>query len=152
MGKNFNTRFIVIDDDPINNKICSILLKAVLPQSDVCTFEVAEKGFDFIINEYSGTKKDFSTILFLDINMPSWTGWEFLENFDLLSEQLKKQIKIFMLSSSVDPKDVKQARANNYVIDFIRKPLTPGIISSLYEQEILMNNILKNNYRVRRTA
>src|SRR5262249_43823969 len=98
-------RFIVIDDDLNNNLICRIAIKGIAGDAEVLTFNIPEKGFEFIVSSYSKTGVEMPTALFLDINMPTWTGWDFLENFEKLDENIQKQIKIYMLSSSIDPKD-----------------------------------------------
>jgi len=47
-------RFIVIDDDSINNIICKITIETALGETDIMTFTDPEAGFDFIEGEFSG--------------------------------------------------------------------------------------------------
>ena len=128
------TRFIVIDDDLINNMICRQTIKNTKPDLEVQVFNVPENGFVYIEKEYSNNDNEMFTILFLDINMPTWSGWDFLDNFDNLNDQIKKQFVIFMLSSSVDQKDIERAKNNKNVNDYIVKPLKKASV-----QEILDN-------------
>ena len=115
-------RFIIIDDDIVNNTLCNVIIRRTMDNVETQAFNSPEKGFDYLIKECSSGEK--TTILFLDINMPVWTGWVFLENFDKLNVELKKHIKIYMLSSSVDPLDKDRANTCENVIDFVVKPLT----------------------------
>jgi CheY-like chemotaxis protein len=62
-------------------------------------------------------------VIFLDIRMPQMSGFEFLQEYDSLLID-KKDIKIFMLSSSLDPTDMKESVGNKYITQFIHKPLT----------------------------
>jgi response regulator RpfG family c-di-GMP phosphodiesterase len=128
-------KFIVIDDDPLNNQLCGIIIRKVSRGFKVTTFNIPEKGYEFIKAEYTETNWELPTILFLDINMPNWSGWDFLEKFETLEENTKKQLRIFMLSSSIDPKDIERAKENKNIIDYIVKPLTKehvfSILSSL---------------------
>lgn len=124
-------RFIVVDDDLINNMLCRVVIKGSLESLDILTFTLPEAGFDFIVKEYS--EKEIPTVLLLDINMPTWSGWDFLEQFDKLDVKIKNQIKIYMLSSSVDPGDKQRARDNQYVIDYIEKPLQERTVLSILE-------------------
>jgi len=64
--------------------------------------------------------------------MPTMTGWEFLEEFDKLSENIKMQFQIFMLSSSVDPSDIERATSNPLVTDFIEKPLNKEALERMF--------------------
>ncbi|HYV94397.1 MAG TPA: response regulator [Chitinophagales bacterium] len=125
------SRFIVIDDDSVSNMLCRLTIKKTEHQLEIETFDIPEKGFEYIMSEYSKTGNDTPTVLFLDINMPTWTGWEFLENYDKLDEKIKRQIKIYMLSSSVDPKDKERARDDRNVVDYIVKPVNSKIVSDI---------------------
>jgi len=66
--------------------------------------------------------------------MPIWSGWDFLDNFEKLDDKIKKQIRIYMLSSSVDPGDEQRAGKNKNVADYIEKPLTQEIIHSILKE------------------
>ena len=122
--------FIVIDDDPINNTLCRLIIKKVAPQADIQTFNIPEEGFAYISEHY--LTNDNPTVLFLDINMPTWSGWDFLEHYEKLDNQIKKQIQIHMLSSSVDPNDKKRAADNKNVEGFIEKPLTKEALLKIF--------------------
>src|SRR5260221_118577 len=60
-------RFIVIDDDPVNTILCSIIIKKALSKLDVQIFHDAETGLRYIKNEYAKNDNHLSTVLFLDI-------------------------------------------------------------------------------------
>jgi response regulator RpfG family c-di-GMP phosphodiesterase len=126
------TSFIIIDDDNLNNMLCQVLIKRLTDKVDILTFNLPRKGFEYILTEYSNHKK--KTVLFLDINMPDWTGWIFLENFERLDDSIKQCFKIYMLSSSIDPNDENRAKSNENVVDFIVKPLTKNIVLSILSE------------------
>ncbi|MEP6596489.1 MAG: response regulator [Ginsengibacter sp.] len=122
-------KYIVVDDDPTNNEICNIMLEMVLGKVDIRTFQVPEEGLAFIQKEYSKTLKP--AILLLDINMPTLTGWQFMEYYKKFPETVKKQISIYILSSSVDKRDKDKAKANQGIKGFISKPLDQKTILSI---------------------
>ena len=69
-------------------------------------------------------------LVFLDINMPDVDGWAFLEKFKKINELIKFEVKIFILSSSINPEDVEKAKNNNFVTNYFAKPLMmDGIIA-----------------------
>ncbi len=130
------TNFIIVDDDKLVNMFCSMMIKKNLGQSKVKTFEVPESGLEFIEKaEFIEPENESRTVLFLDINMPSMTGWEFLEYFEKLDDRIKNSLKIYILSSSVDERDKERAAANKYVTAFFVKPLTKDMLLSTTEAE-----------------
>jgi two-component SAPR family response regulator len=122
-------RFIIVDDDLLNNTICRVAIKNALGEVNTKSFTEPEEGLAFIEREYNYTTEP--TILFLDINMPTLTGWEFLEQYDKFSEKIKNQISVFIVSSSVDQHDRNKAKSNQYVRGFLSKPLSKETILSV---------------------
>ncbi len=125
-------RFLIVDDDPQNNSLSKMALKRSLGEVLVNDFVIPEDGLEFIENEPSHNPPDGKTTLFLDINMPTMTGWEFLEKFKTFKPSLKEQYNIYILSSSVDPSDIKRAHANPLVVDFIEKPLSKATLVKMF--------------------
>jgi CheY-like chemotaxis protein len=122
-------KYILVDDDPFNNIISNMEIVSALGAVDVKAFEIPEEALAFIQTEYS--KGSMPTILFLDINMPTITGWEFMEEYEKFSSEIKKQISIYILSSSVDDRDKDKAGANKYIEGFLSKPLLSEVILSI---------------------
>lgn len=73
-------------------------------------------------------------VIFLDINMPGMDGWSFLEEFETIQSTLKCEVKIFILSSSINPDDMKKAKQNNFVTDYLIKPLNQNDVNSIIEK------------------
>jgi response regulator RpfG family c-di-GMP phosphodiesterase len=128
-----NIRFIAIDDDPVNNMICKLTIEMVANQPEIVTFTNPALGFDYIVNEYKAQAGQKQAVLLLDINMPVMSGWEFLERFDNLTDDVKKLFKIFILSSSVDPRDKQRSYANKNVKAFMVKPLVKDNVVEILE-------------------
>ena len=130
--KTFIKQFLIVDDDPQNNSLSRMAIRKVLGNVPVKDFEVPETGLEYIGKDFETGSSDEKTVLLLDINMPTMTGWEFLEEFDKLSENIKMQFQIFMLSSSVDPSDIERATSNPLVTDFIEKPLNKEDLEKMF--------------------
>jgi CheY-like chemotaxis protein len=123
-------KFIAVDDDPISNLLSRIVIEDTLSEADIQTYTDPEAALAYIKSNYlNGNAPD--TFLFLDINMPTLSGWEFLDVFDLFDQHIKEKLKVYILSSSVDPRDKQRAGANKSVIDYFEKPLTKENIKSL---------------------
>lgn len=117
------THFIVIDDDSINNMLSKYHLKQLKLEIITESFLLAELGFEFITTVFNNYPPENHAVILLDINMPTWSGWDFLDNFETLDINLKSRFKIYMLSSSVDEKDKQKANDNPNVVDLLVKPL-----------------------------
>lgn len=121
--------YIIVDDDAFNNLLCKIVVEKTLGRVNIETFIVPEQALDFIVDKYENIL--LPTVLFLDINMPTMTGWEFMEKFEKLDDAIKQQIIIYILSSSVDERDKDKANNNKYIKGFLSKPLQENTILSI---------------------
>jgi CheY-like chemotaxis protein len=122
--------FIMVDDDAINNMLCTISMKRYLGEDvQVKSFTEPEQGLDFIQHQFTDILQP--AVLLLDVNMPTMTGWEFMEEFENFSDEAKKLIRVYILSSSIDEHDKQRANSNKNIAGFISKPLTREILVSI---------------------
>lgn len=128
-------QFIIVDDDHFSNLLSKIVLGKLFEAVEVTDFLLPELALDYIKTEFEYNQLTEKTTLFLDINMPTLSGWEFLNMFDNFSESVKNNFQIYMLSSSIDPADIHRAKQNPLVIDFIEKPLNKGVLLQLFGKE-----------------
>ena len=68
--------------------------------------------------------KKIPDVIFLDLNMPIMDGWEFLDEFLKIPRSLKKRITLYVVSSSIDPRDINRAKSISLVEDYLIKPIT----------------------------
>lgn len=120
-------QFIIIDDEPINHLISKMLLSEMLDCREITSFTNGADALRFLQHDFNCNSGQ-PTVLLLDLNMPIISGWDFLELFDLYKQGLKNSVKIYILSSSIDPGDRNKAMANPNVISFLSKPLTEQLI------------------------
>ncbi len=73
-------------------------------------------------------------IIFLDINMPKMNGFEFLEEYSKLDKSLQADIIIIFLTTSNWGKDKLLAMENNFVKDFLQKPLDDDKFNQIYNR------------------
>ena len=127
--------FIVIDDDPVNNMICKYIIAGFAPAASIHLFVEPEKALAFIQEEYGNNALNRETSLFLDINMPTMSGWEFLDQYRLFEDSVLAQINVFILSSSIDPEDMEHANSNPIVLGYYPKPLSKITLQTLFQQK-----------------
>lgn len=127
------TAYIIVDDDQLSNTICSLMLKRTLHEVGITTFTLPWDGLVFIQNNMNRSRT--RAVLFLDINMPVLTGWDFLVHYENFSEEIRKQISIYLLSSSIHMRDRDRAKKHACIKGFVCKPLTTESILTIAENE-----------------
>jgi CheY-like chemotaxis protein len=117
---------LLIDDNYIDN----FVTRKILESGDFAEKVIVSQSATDAINllRTGAVKPD---VIFLDIRMPMMGGFEFLQEYDKLNIENKQSIKIFMLSSSLDPADLKKSSNNKYITQFIHKPLTQKTLDDI---------------------
>ena len=112
--------FFLIDDSAFDLFIYEkLLIKSGITNS-VKTFNSARDALKHLIAQAESLP---DTINLLDLQMPDMNGFEFIDEFDQLPEALRQKIRIFMLSSTIDTRDIEKAKASQHIIDLLPKPL-----------------------------
>lgn len=93
------------------------------------TFQQATQALDVITA--AGAPDGALTIVFVDIQMPLMNGFEFVEAFEALPEDVKAGYHLYMLSSSINENDIAKVRSYPSVKTFLNKPLTNDSIQQV---------------------
>jgi len=123
---------LIIDDDIINNTYCKLVINKAGLAGQFQSFTNPEAGLKFV-SEILAEKHYDKVLLFLDINMPVMSGWDFLKEFEKIYQN-QADIHIYILSSSISNEDMSQAKENKFVRDFISKPLSVPVLDKIKEQ------------------
>lgn len=121
-------QFVIIEDNLIDQFVTKKLLKKGLDVNPLFIANNGKEGIDWLIKNPNHK----SLVILLDIQMPIMNGFEFLEEFSTLAEDLKNKIKIFVLSSTLDSDEIKKAKENKYVSDFWNKPFRLDLLKSTF--------------------
>lgn len=116
---------LLIDDNYIDNFVTRKILEGGNFAESIV---VVRSATEAIASLSAGTVKP--DVIFLDVRMPLMSGFEFLDEYDKINMD-KSNIKIFMLSSSLDPMDMRKSTDNKYITQFIHKPLTQKALEEL---------------------
>lgn len=120
----------VIDDDSVYQFTASRTLKATELAHEILQFQNGKEALAFL-RDGAVNNHALPDIIFLDINMPITDGWGFLDEFQTLKSELGKDIKIYMVSSSIDPRDLNRAKNIPEVTDYMEKPITMSKFAEL---------------------
>ena len=122
----------VIDDDEIYQFTIGVILKSIPNVNSIQMFGDGAEALEHILT-HKNVESELPDIVFLDINMPVMDGFQFMDEFIELLPKLNKSIKVYMVSSSMDPKDIKKADRIEEISDYLVKPL-----KSTHIKEILL--------------
>ncbi|MBI1265851.1 MAG: response regulator [Cryomorphaceae bacterium] len=121
----------IIDDDPTNVLITKALLNLIDSQGFMLTYSDGKEAYDGLMNLCKNDEA-LPEVYFLDINMPIWDGWDFLDEVAKLNSQ--KPVSIFVLSSSNNPEDAARALTYNNVKGYLVKPVTLEVLKKEFDQ------------------
>jgi CheY-like chemotaxis protein len=116
-------RCYLIDDDKIFNLISSKMIERSGWNCEVMAFNSAELALNQLTQDLNNPELLPSLIL-LDIRMPDMDGIAFLQKLNELQSNLIDNMKVYMLSSSLDERDIQVAKQFSMVKGFLSKPLS----------------------------
>lgn len=111
---------VLIDDDHVINFINARVIRLLFDNVKVKSFSHADKALDYL-KEFD---KEGKKLLFIDLNMPGFDGWDFLESY----RQLPVRSRIYILTSSINPRDIERSMDYSEVVKFLTKPLSVELL------------------------
>lgn len=118
----------IIDDDSIFVFVLKKLLEKHHNFGEILDFKDGNLALDIL---FSSGKSDLPCIILLDLNMPLLDGWQFLEQLE--NTELKQQLSVFIMSSSIDKRDIDKSKQYTVVKDFISKPINHEKLDRILE-------------------
>ncbi|MEY2937612.1 MAG: hypothetical protein RL062_201 [Bacteroidota bacterium] len=110
----------LVDDDEVINLVHSEVIKRILQDVQLEVFQSGTQLLEYIVDQNSQPLD----VIFLDIRMPEMDGFEVLANLEKTNSQLVKNSRLYVLSSTLDERDLNKAKSSPLVTDFIGKPLS----------------------------
>jgi len=114
----------IIDDDKIYVNLVRKIIEIKKLSENLLIFKNGLEALEYFkIILTNMTEEKLPDIIFLDLNMPVMDGWEFLGEFIKIKNQFDKKITLYVVSSSIDPRDLERAKSFNLVTDYLIKPI-----------------------------
>ena len=120
----------IIDDDPIFIYGTKRIMKEADFSENIIVYNNGQEAIEGL-SELSKVEEKLPEVIFLDLNMPILNGWEFLEEFEKLPNHNLKKTIIYIISSSIDPRDLERVKNYRQVNNYILKPITPDDLEAV---------------------
>ena len=124
---------LLIDDSDIDNAVNKKLLKLARISDDIEIYTSALASINKI--KELGITWTSPRLILLDLSMPDLNGMQWLELFRELPEQVQNKCFVYVLSASIDRKQLDQAENDSSVIALLEKPLDVYLLQQLIKQE-----------------
>jgi CheY-like chemotaxis protein len=131
MEENTINRVMLIDDDPVSNKISQLFLRKHRWPAQVVAYEDGQQALQAL--QADGSPQSAPDVILLDVGMPVYDGWDFLDEYEKLPRELTGRCLLYMLSSSINPPDIQRAAYYRTVKAYLTKPLTPEALEQIQE-------------------
>lgn len=122
----------IIDDDEIFKFVTTFQLKKVVGDEKILLFSDITTAFDSL-----KSTTEIPNFIFLDINFPDFSGWDFLDN---LSSQFEKspfaKTHIYMVSSSISNNDKELVENYKFVKGLLQKPIKNGDLERILKNDM----------------
>lgn len=112
---------LLIDDDKFTNLIHTKVVERAGLNVAVKAINNVPDAIAYLSEDKPATEQP--GIIFLDINMPGLTGWDFMKLYNELDDRYKANAVVVMLTTSLNPDDYQRAQQNGHIVDFLQKPL-----------------------------
>lgn len=130
-------KVLLVDDNDTDNFINKRIIELSKFSKDIIVQNSGKSALEYL-EKHKDQADELPNLIFLDINMPIVDGFIFLYEFENFTETVKQKCRIVVLSSSNSSRDKTQIMANDYVIKFLTKPLTPDVLNEV--EQILSEN------------
>jgi CheY-like chemotaxis protein len=131
-------KLVMIDDNPMEHLIMQKMFDRYKLFYDASHTLNGLIIIDFLQHNLTNTA-ELPDVIFLDLHMPEFSGWDFLEQFERLYLSFQKPISIYIISSSICPEHRSRAKQYAFVRDFIAKPIKKDRLELLYATHLKVN-------------
>ncbi|HEX8378373.1 MAG TPA: response regulator [Pedobacter sp.] len=124
------SKIFIVDDYLINLRVAEMIVRRNKEFDTITSYEDAKAALSFI-SDNRDNESNLPDIILLDLHMPVMDGWEFIEKFEEIYSSLIKSVKIIILTSSTDQRDIQRSKQYSTVKGFYSKPLTVEMLSDI---------------------
>ena len=110
----------IVEDDPTQLFITKKYIELSGLVENIMVYKNGKEAYDKLKAIFTSSQK-LPEIILLDLNMPIWDGWHFLEEFTKIP--IESKVHIYILTSSDSEEDKRQAEKYNLNSNYLVKPI-----------------------------
>ena len=136
VSKENPTRFDIVDDDVTTCFLCEKIIERTFNTPNITSYLKPVEALTF----FKSLKKEemAQTVIFIDLNMPVLNGWNLVREIEKLDQDIRQELLIFILSSSIDTSDIQRGKTNPIILGYFVKPLVEEHLLEVMEFTRLM--------------
>lgn len=124
---------VLIDDDETINYYHNYMLEKCKLCEEVLIASDVDKAKE-LIEGLMKIKTIKSSLILLDINMPKYNGFEFIDRNEEVFQKLSNQnFNLIILTTSGNPHDIEKSKEYALIKEYVQKPITEEILLRLQE-------------------
>ncbi|TGN19685.1 response regulator [Leptospira idonii] len=128
----------IIDDDIIYQLLAKQIIVSTELVDRVIQFYDGEEALHFFETNQEA-EQEWPDIIFLDLNMPYVDGWDFLDVFAEKQFMKKKELTIYIVSSSNSLEDKEKAKEYSEVTGYYVKPVLRDDYYAIFSDYLGLN-------------
>lgn len=117
---------VLVEDDPIFTFLLENSIHGAGLKGGIIKFSNGLLALEYFKKNYTS---DHNYIIFLDLNMPTMNGYEFMDAFEHIART--DNTMVFILTSSRSKNDMDIFKHNPFVSKYITKPISDTNLKSL---------------------
>ena len=110
----------IVEDDPVHQMLTQKYVKLTGLVDNLILCKNGKEAYN-LLSSLITAGEPVPEVILLDLNMPVWDGWQFLEEF--LKIPIEQKITIFILTSSINEDDFIKAEMFNLSSKYLIKPI-----------------------------
>ena len=124
-------KIFILDDDRISNELNKLVFKLM----GITDIDIRTTGHDALLYFEDCIKEnEFPDLMFIDLNLPGMSGFDFIEKYETLYKSYMPGRRIIMLTNSILEEDRDTAIKFDSVLDFLSKPLSRKILMEIFQK------------------